>query len=186
VYTGVLRVIVSPVPVALCAALAIGAWAAVAQTKTQTQKATSKTTSKTTAKSTVAKSTAATSAKKKPSAKTTPASVKAPAKTAPTTTAKRAPTKRPVAVVHHSQQQPTTDRYKEIQQALSAKGYFTGEADGNWGPASVDALKRFQRDQNIPDDGKLGSLSLIALGLGPKRESADQPQKAAESEQKIP
>jgi hypothetical protein len=35
----------------------------------------------------------------------------------------------------------------------------------------VDALKRFQRDQNIGDDGKLGSLSLIALGLGPKRDA---------------
>lgn len=89
-------------------------------------------------------------------------------------------------VVHRAQQQPTPDRYKEIQQALAAKGYFTGEADGNWGPASVDALKRFQRDQNIPDDGKIGSLSLIALGLGPKREATEQPQKAAESEQKIP
>jgi hypothetical protein len=32
-------------------------------------------------------------------------------------------------------------------------------------------LKRFQREQNLPDDGKIGSLSLIALGLGPKRAS---------------
>lgn len=57
----------------------------------------------------------------------------------------------------------------EIQQALAARGYFSGTPDGNWGPDSVEALKRFQRDQNIADDGKLGSLSLIALGLGPKR-----------------
>jgi hypothetical protein len=34
----------------------------------------------------------------------------------------------------------------------------------------VGALKRFQEDQNIAADGKLGALSLIALGLGPKRE----------------
>jgi peptidoglycan hydrolase-like protein with peptidoglycan-binding domain len=67
------------------------------------------------------------------------------------------------------QQQPTPDRYREIQQALVEKGYFSGTADGNWGPESVEALKRFQRDQNIADDGKIGSLSLIALGLGPKR-----------------
>ena len=33
----------------------------------------------------------------------------------------------------------------------------------------MDALKRFQHDQNLPEDGKVGSLSLIALGLGPKR-----------------
>ncbi len=53
--------------------------------------------------------------------------------------------------------------------ALSQKGYFAGEADGNWSAESVNALKRFQRDQNLTEDGKLGSLSLIALGLGPHR-----------------
>jgi hypothetical protein len=68
-----------------------------------------------------------------------------------------------------TQQQPTPDRYKEIQQALADRGYFNGTVDGTWGADSLDALKRFQRDQNIADDGKLGSMSLIALGLGPKR-----------------
>jgi len=33
----------------------------------------------------------------------------------------------------------------------------------------LDALKRFQRDQNLTEDGKIGALSLIALGLGPRR-----------------
>lgn len=74
-----------------------------------------------------------------------------------------------------TQQQPTTERYKEIQQALADKGYFGGTVDGTWGPESVDALKRFQQEQNLPDDGKIGSLSLIALGLGPKHESATPP-----------
>jgi peptidoglycan hydrolase-like protein with peptidoglycan-binding domain len=68
-----------------------------------------------------------------------------------------------------TQQQPTPERYKEIQQALADHGYFNGTVDGTWGADSLDALKRFQRDQNIADDGKLGSMSLIALGLGPKR-----------------
>lgn len=67
---------------------------------------------------------------------------------------------------------------KEIQQALADKGYFAGQPDGTWGSESVEALKRFQRDQNLTEDGKIGSLSLIALGLGPKRsvlvESADE------------
>jgi len=74
-----------------------------------------------------------------------------------------------------AQQQPTPERYKEIQQALADKGYFSGLVDGNWGPESVAALKRFQRDQNLADDGKIGSLSLIALGLGPQRVAAAQP-----------
>jgi len=73
--------------------------------------------------------------------------------------------------------QPTPERYKEIQQALASKGYYTGEANGQWGAESVDALKRFQADQNIAVDGKIGSLSLIALGLGPKRLSS-QPRPA--------
>lgn len=70
------------------------------------------------------------------------------------------------------QQQPTPERYKEIQQALASKGFLQGEATGEWGPDSVDALKRFQESQNLTADGKIGSLSLIALGLGPKRLTA--------------
>jgi len=79
-----------------------------------------------------------------------------------------------VASYHPLQQQPTPDRYKEIQQALQDRGYFAGPADGNWGPSSSDALKRFQHDQNLTEDGKIGSLSLIALGLGPKRAALPQ------------
>jgi len=47
------------------------------------------------------------------------------------------------------------------------RGYFAGPADGKWGSTSTEALRRFQREQNLGDDGKIGSLSLIALGLGP-------------------
>jgi hypothetical protein len=70
------------------------------------------------------------------------------------------------------QQAPTADRYREIQQALVSKGYLQGEASGQWGADSADALKRFQADQNLMPDGKINSLSLIALGLGPKRLTA--------------
>jgi peptidoglycan hydrolase-like protein with peptidoglycan-binding domain len=85
--------------------------------------------------------------------------------------AKKAP------VVARRPQQPTPERLKEIQQALADKGYFKNEPDGTWGPASIDALKRFQHDQNLTEDGKIGSLSLIALGLGPKREVSETEQK---------
>jgi peptidoglycan hydrolase-like protein with peptidoglycan-binding domain len=71
-----------------------------------------------------------------------------------------------------SQQSPTPDRYKEIQQALATKGYLHGEPNGEWNADSVDALKRFQADQNLTPDGKMNSLSLIAMGLGPKRLTA--------------
>lgn len=68
-----------------------------------------------------------------------------------------------------AQQQPTADRYREIQQALVERGYLNGEPTGQWDTQSAEALKRFQGEQNLEANGKLDSLSLIALGLGPKR-----------------
>jgi hypothetical protein len=108
----------------------------------------------------------------KPIAKTTATSSKtARAKTtgAKTTKAAGKSSRRPS---HYYQQAPSPERYKEIQQALASKGYLQGERTGEWGPDSVDALKRFQTDQNLMPDGKINSLSLIALGLGPKRLTA--------------
>jgi len=75
----------------------------------------------------------------------------------------------PRAVVIPRQGQPTKERYIEIQQALIEKGYFAGEASGDWNAQSAEALKRFQSEQSITASGRLNSLSLIALGLGPKR-----------------
>jgi hypothetical protein len=91
-----------------------------------------------------------------------------------------APPRGPIA-----QQQPTVDRYREIQQALADKGYFSGMPDGNWGPDSAEALKRFQREQNLEADGKIGALSLMALGLGPRRGTASA-QAAAPPEGTMP
>lgn len=62
----------------------------------------------------------------------------------------------------------------EIQQALADKGYYDGPVDGVWRSECVDALKRFQQNENLEPDGKLGALSLIALGLGPKRDASTQ------------
>jgi peptidoglycan hydrolase-like protein with peptidoglycan-binding domain len=72
------------------------------------------------------------------------------------------------------QSEPAPDRYMQIQQALADKGFFTGSVNGVWGPDSVAALKQFQESQHLAVDGKIGSLSLIALGLGPKREPISQ------------
>ncbi len=77
-----------------------------------------------------------------------------------------------VQAVQHVQAGPTPERYKEIQQALAEKGYYKGEVNGQWSPESTVALQQFQQEQNLHADGKLSSLSLIALGLGPKRTSA--------------
>ena len=66
---------------------------------------------------------------------------------------------------------PSSDRYREIQTALAAKGYLKEDhVTGSWDPASTEALKCFQADQKIDSKGKINALSLIALGLGPRRE----------------
>ena len=57
-----------------------------------------------------------------------------------------------------------------------AKGFLGSEAaSGQWGPDSVDALKRFQTAQNLEPTGKIDSLSLIAMGLGPKHDAPVKP-----------
>jgi peptidoglycan hydrolase-like protein with peptidoglycan-binding domain len=75
---------------------------------------------------------------------------------------------------------PTPERYKEIQDALAKRGYLHGEPTGKWDQESADALRHFQQDQNLEPSGKLNSLSIIALGLGPKHDSP--PDKPAPSQ----
>ena len=71
---------------------------------------------------------------------------------------------------------PTPDRYREIQSALASKGFLKPEdATGTWNQTSSDALKKFQTEQNLDSNGKINSLSLIALGLGPRRDPAPPP-----------
>ena len=133
---------------------------AFAATTTTPSSATKRKTAKKTVHSTSATGTVSTA--KTSTAK--PGSVASKSKSVRTSKTKR--------VVRTYQQAPTPDRYKEIQQALIDKGYLHGDATGQWGPDDMDALKRFQTDQNLTADGKIGSLSLIALGLGPKRLTA--------------
>jgi hypothetical protein len=129
---------------------------------------------------------AQTTAQKKAPVKTgTPAKTasgkKSPAKTPAKTTAstKKGPAKkgaaapkRPAVTWRNRQLAPTTDRYREIQTALAEKGYLKSEdANGAWNQNSIDALKHFQEDQKLDPSGKINSLSLIALGLGPKRDA---------------
>lgn len=72
----------------------------------------------------------------------------------------------------YKQQQPEPERIRDIQKALSDHGYPL-EVNGVWDASTVEALTKFQTDQNIDNlsgKGKLDSMTLIALGLGPKRE----------------
>ena len=88
---------------------------------------------------------------------------------------KQTPAKRGVTW-RNRQLSPSTVRYREIQGALASKGYLKPEdATGTWNQTSSDALKKFQAEQNLDSSGKINSLSLIALGLGPHRDPAPPP-----------
>jgi Putative peptidoglycan binding domain len=90
-------------------------------------------------------------------------------------TSKKKSAKKTVPGWRSTQKTPTPDRYKEIQQALAGKGYATAPS-GVWDSSSVAALKKFQEDQSLEPSGKIDSLSLIALGLGPRRDRPPAPQ----------
>ncbi|MCL4795005.1 MAG: peptidoglycan-binding protein [Bryobacteraceae bacterium] len=116
---------------------------------------------------TAKKSTPKTPAAKSAPKKSTPPKAAAKKPTAKKTTARRTPARRTAPA---RQTVPEKDRIREIQQALTERGYAV-EPTGSWGPDSIAALKRFQEDHeinNLSGRGKLDSLTLIALGLGPK------------------
>jgi hypothetical protein len=110
----------------------------------------------------------ATKAKAKTAGKTvskTPSKTAGAKKSSTTAQTKAAPVRRPVG-----QQRPTSERYKEIETALHERGYLSDSPSGQWSASSVDALRRFQADEDLPVTGHLDSLSLIRLGLGPQRQ----------------
>jgi peptidoglycan hydrolase-like protein with peptidoglycan-binding domain len=75
----------------------------------------------------------------------------------------------------HPQRAPSRARYKEIQTALKKRGYDPGPIDGDWGSKTAAALRQFEKDHQLPADGKLDALVLITLGLGPKRTKPPEP-----------
>ncbi len=120
-------------------------------------KVSSKSKSPKSAKSGVKRKSATTTAKAKASA-----GKRSVAKARAKTSAKSSPPRQ------RGQLRPTPERYKEIEQALAARGYLNEEPTGKWGEGSVEALRAFQADHQLPPTGKLDSLSLIQLGLGPR------------------
>ena len=64
----------------------------------------------------------------------------------------------------------TSSRYesalvRSVQQALNDKGYNAGPVDGQWGPATEDAVRKFQRSSGLPETGQLEQSTLSALGV---------------------
>jgi peptidoglycan hydrolase-like protein with peptidoglycan-binding domain len=51
----------------------------------------------------------------------------------------------------------------EMQQRLLDLGYQPGPADGILGKRTIDALKKYQRDNNLSVTGKLDNKTIINL-----------------------
>jgi hypothetical protein len=81
-----------------------------------------------------------------------------------TTTATTTAASRPVAA-------PTTTlkpgdsgaQVKVLQRALASLGFSTGTVDGDYGTATEDAVKQFQRSAGLNADGIVGSATLRGL-----------------------
>jgi murein L,D-transpeptidase YcbB/YkuD len=64
----------------------------------------------------------------------------------------------------------TSSRYdsalvRSVQQALNDRGYNAGSVDGQWGPATEEAVRRFQQASGLPQTGELERSTLAALGV---------------------
>ena len=54
---------------------------------------------------------------------------------------------------------------RSVQQALNDRGFQAGAVDGQWGPSTEDALRRFQAAAGLPVTGSADSQTLNALGV---------------------
>jgi hypothetical protein len=96
------------------------------------------------------------------------ATVSSTVATTPTTNTTTTPTTTPVSPTVPA---PTTTlkpgdsgaQVKVLQRALASLGFSTGTVDGDYGAATEDATKRFQRSVGIDDDGVVGPETLRAL-----------------------
>jgi N-acetylmuramoyl-L-alanine amidase len=68
------------------------------------------------------------------------------------------------AVVY--KQGSTGSTIKTIQQKLKNWGYYKGSVDGIFGLKTKEAVKYFQRKNNLTVDGIVGAKTLSALGMG--------------------
>lgn len=62
---------------------------------------------------------------------------------------------------------------RDVQQALKDKGFDPGPVDGVNGPATKAAIRKYQQQQNLDEDGRLGPKTMDALGVK-KAESSTQ------------
>ena len=55
---------------------------------------------------------------------------------------------------------------RQVQEALARQGYYHGAIDGSFGPATQNALRRYQRNHGLGVTGEIDRPVIEALGLG--------------------
>lgn len=65
------------------------------------------------------------------------------------------------AATHAALPKATT---KRVQRALKNAGFYTGELDGRMGPMTKQAIKDFQKANELTEDGKVGAKTWAKLG----------------------
>ena len=59
----------------------------------------------------------------------------------------------------------SSEQVKDVQKALQDKGMDPGPVDGIMGPKTMAALKAFQKDQKLPESGRLDDQTREKLGV---------------------
>ena len=70
----------------------------------------------------------------------------------------------------------------KLQTRLKDLGYYTGEIDGRYGPQTAIAVSKYQQDNGLKVDGKVGTQTLASLQLGYTEAPVVIPEKPAEPE----
>lgn len=69
--------------------------------------------------------------------------------------------------------QPVIGTVLEVQRELAQRGYYLGPHDGLPGPATLSALRRFQRDAGLPQDTEITPVLLQTIRDTPPEVEAD-------------
>jgi len=62
---------------------------------------------------------------------------------------------------------------KKVQETLRDKGYYTASVDGRMGPQTREAIRQYQKSENLPVTGHLDGETAGKLGVGQESEGND-------------
>jgi len=81
------------------------------------------------------------------------------------TTGNRPSHTRPGAGTERGAKQGDVSRIRRAQEALKSEGHDPGPVDGRMGPKTQDALRHFQKQENLRETGRLDQETLSKLGV---------------------